>query len=110
MQELRTEYVASLPQKVILIGEHLEQQDWIVLRDDFHKLKGTGRTYGLPIITELGEVIEKICLSQIQDAPQAVPKALDLLLKVFQHYSQDPNAPPPDWKNEITELRAFLNS
>ncbi len=63
MQELRAEYLASFPQKFYDIEAHLQALDFARLRDDFHKLKGTGKTYGIPEISELCAVTEKICLS-----------------------------------------------
>jgi HPt (histidine-containing phosphotransfer) domain-containing protein len=62
MAELRAEYVASIPQKIADIKSHTAAGDRELLRNDFHKLKGTGKTYGIPEISELGLVFEKYCL------------------------------------------------
>ncbi|MEK6555260.1 MAG: Hpt domain-containing protein [Bdellovibrionota bacterium] len=109
LKELRDEYIASLPQKIVTISEHLKQQDWTTLRDDFHKLKGTGKTYGLPVVSEIGEVVEKICLTKTQSAPQAIPLAVDLLLKVYQLYKTTPTPPAPvQFPQELEALRKLL--
>ena len=110
LKELRAEYVASLPQKIISIGQHLSQQDWVTLRDDFHKLKGTGKTYGIPIITELGEVVEKICMTKTQTAPAAIPLAIDLLAKIYQHHKATVDAPAdnPGFKKDLEAIRQLL--
>jgi HPt (histidine-containing phosphotransfer) domain-containing protein len=82
MAELRREYINSLPQKIRDIETHLSLRDNTVLRDDFHKLKGTGKTYGIPEISELGEAVEKICLKKPDLIPNVVPVAVELLRKI----------------------------
>lgn len=79
MEELRREYVGSIPQKIKDIEAHLAAGDTATLRDDFHKLKGTGKTYGIPEISELGEAVEKICLRKPEAIPTVIPNALSLL-------------------------------
>lgn len=79
MAELRRDYVNGIPQKIIDIEAHLGANDATTLRDDFHKLKGTGRTYGIPEISELAEAVEKICLKKPDLIGEIVPKAVELL-------------------------------
>ncbi len=69
MAELRTEYLASFPQKFSEIESHLKAREFVRLREDFHKLKGTGKTYGIPEISELCAVVEKICLNAAGATP-----------------------------------------
>jgi HPt (histidine-containing phosphotransfer) domain-containing protein len=82
MEELRRDYVASIPQKMKDIEAHLAAADVGTLRDDFHKLKGTGKTYGIPEISELGEAVEKICKHKPEQAGAIVPGALTLLREI----------------------------
>ncbi len=84
MQELQAEYLAAMPQKFIDINEHIAKKDIAILREDFHKLKGTGKTYGMPEISELGEVIEKICLNNKDQALQAASTGLRLLAAIHK--------------------------
>ena len=89
MSELRAEYLASFPQKFTEIASHLEARDFLSLRNDFHKLKGTGKTYGIPEISELCAVVEKICLNAAATtAPNAeatiVGVALSLLHRIVE--------------------------
>ena len=79
MKELREEYVAELPAKIQEIEKNLQSSNHDQLRDNFHKLKGTGKTYGIPEISQLGEVVEKICVYQPQKALTAIPVAVDIL-------------------------------
>lgn len=79
MNQLQSEYVLELPDKIQSIAVHLASRELANVREDFHKLKGTGKTYGIPEISELAEVIERICMDKPQHVPQAVPEALTLL-------------------------------
>ncbi len=92
MAELRTEYLATFPHKFLEIEAHLSAADFSRLRDDFHKLKGTGKTYGIPEISELCAIVEKICLNaastatapsnSMSPASDSVRLALSILRKI----------------------------
>lgn len=83
MRELRDEYIKSIPQKIADIEAHLAASKWPDLRNDFHKLKGTGRTYGIPEISTLCEPVEKICLHKPEIANRVVQNALVLLIAIY---------------------------
>lgn len=87
MEELKKEYVESLPSKIAEIQKQVEANNIQDVREYFHKLKGTGKTYGLPEITELGEVMEKLCIQNPGEARQYVPSALILLRKIHSERS-----------------------
>ena len=87
MLELRQEYISELPMKIEEIRAHLDANDLLTLQDDFHKLKGTGKTYGIPEISDLGEVTETICQENPESALEAVLKALEILDRIYQERS-----------------------
>jgi chemotaxis protein histidine kinase CheA len=61
LAELQKNYLASFNEKAVNL-EHLWKTGKLEeLTTEYHKLKGTGRTYGLPEVTQLGEVLESIC-------------------------------------------------
>lgn len=91
MEELKRDYVDSLPQKIKEIEMHLSANDSVTLRDDFHKLKGTGKTYGLPEVTELGAAIEMICINTPGEIPKVLPLAVNLLREI--HRCRNENKP-----------------
>lgn len=82
MEQLRTEYVDDLPSKIKEIESRLKNNEHQVVREDFHKLKGTGKTYGVPEISQLAEVVERICVASPQDIQRAVPDAISLLKEI----------------------------
>jgi chemotaxis protein histidine kinase CheA len=103
MIELRADYVASFPNKIKDIQLHHESQDLERLRDDFHKLKGTGKTYGIPEISDFGFVFEKLCLKKHPSA-EFVPVACSLLQMIYDQrsnlkpYDIEQNAEFQKWK------------
>lgn len=79
LKSLHRDYLASLPQKMALIRDQLNKGDVNELRESFHKLKGTGRTYGLPEVSELAAAVEEICKDLPQEALAAADRALRLM-------------------------------
>jgi len=83
LADLKTEYVSGLPQKIETIREHHRNKDLIALRTDWHKLKGNGKTYGLPEISELATVVESYCLEHPDSALAIVESALQILNDIY---------------------------
>ena len=64
LAELQRDYLESIPTKIAniqLLWSERRNGDLRALQTEFHKLKGTGRTYGLPEISQLGEALETLC-------------------------------------------------
>lgn len=85
MKQLKEEYISSLPEKIFEIEARVNAGSVTELREDFHKLKGTGKTYGLPEISQLAEVVEKICTHQPDKAVEVSKTAVDLLKRIHHH-------------------------
>ena len=84
MAELQKEYLASFPNKISAIKAHAEENNMDELKNDFHKLKGTGLTYGIPEVSELALKMEDLCKDKHpQVLPQLLPIALNLLEKIY---------------------------
>lgn len=82
MNQLRKEYVSTLPEKIQTIRHFLNSGDALGVRGVFHKLKGTGATYGVPELSALGETLEVFVENNPQDLKDAVSDALDILNQV----------------------------
>lgn len=82
LKTLHQEYLSSLPIKISSIQNQMQVGDPSELRESFHKLKGTGRTYGLPEVSELAAVVEEICIDYPPKAVAAVGLALDILREI----------------------------
>lgn len=79
---LQKTYLASIPEKVKNLEALFKANDLEKLETEYHKLKGTGRTYGLPEFTQLGATLERICETSAKSLPVAVPLSLDLLTRM----------------------------
>jgi signal transduction histidine kinase/CheY-like chemotaxis protein/HPt (histidine-containing phosphotransfer) domain-containing protein len=58
-KELVNKFLEDLPDKVNDINEAYQSQDWTNMKSLVHKLKGTGASFGYPVITELATQIHK---------------------------------------------------
>lgn len=79
---LQKSYLASMAEKISNLHALHEANDLIKLETEYHKLKGTGRTYGLPEVTQLGAVVERICQIAPDQLTKAVPFSLTLLAQI----------------------------
>jgi HPt (histidine-containing phosphotransfer) domain-containing protein len=79
LKTLRAEYLAALPGKIEIIGKQIAAGNTAELRDSFHKLKGTGKTYGMPEVSDLSEITEAICMQKPGEAHTAAIQAVGLL-------------------------------
>jgi HPt (histidine-containing phosphotransfer) domain-containing protein len=84
LKTLRTEYLASLPEKIKIIEEQIKTGAVKELRDSFHKLKGTGKTYGMPEISDLCEVTEAVCIQNPQRGSIAALESLPLMRDILK--------------------------
>lgn len=89
MEKLKEEYVDTLPEKIHDIESHFKSERIDYLKEDFHKLKGTGKTYGLPEISTLAEVVERLCVLNPEVAFNVIPDALNLLREIHASRSTD---------------------
>jgi HPt (histidine-containing phosphotransfer) domain-containing protein len=89
MAELKRDYIKSLPEKMDTLKLHFDSQAVDELTNDFHKLKGTGKTYGLPEVSELGLFMEKLCREKPEQIPVALPLALQVLQDIYLGHTQD---------------------
>ena len=55
MRELIIRFVNSLPERMRLIFEMRNNENWLGMQDEIHKLKGIGTSMGYPMITKIAE-------------------------------------------------------
>lgn len=79
---LQKDYIASIPEKMASISHHWQTGKLLDLQSDYHKMKGTGRTYGIPEITQLGAAMEALCLTYRSSLAQTVPLSLAILDRI----------------------------
>ncbi len=84
MAELQKEYIDSFPQKISDIQSYFEAKDLPNLINAFHKIKGSGKTYGVPEMSQLGEYFESLLKQSGASALPYIPKSLEILHKIHK--------------------------
>lgn len=82
LAELRKTYLEALPARAEMIEKLHANRQYAEVETEFHKLKGTGKTYGIPEVTTIGEVAERLVEVGSASADESVPAALNCLRKV----------------------------
>jgi HPt (histidine-containing phosphotransfer) domain-containing protein len=82
IKSLQREYLSGLPEKIALIENLISRQENAAIRDSFHKLKGTGRTYGLPEVSTLGELVEEVCIRRPVNTVNAANLGVAILREI----------------------------
>lgn len=88
LKEIKKDYLLSLPNRLVKIQELLRDLSTEKLHDlevEFHKLKGSGRTYGHPFISEIAQMAE---LSLKHHKKQSI-KVAHLSLTLLNLYLQN---------------------
>lgn len=82
LAKLRNDYLAALPAKIETLETTWSAGDFLHLKTEFHKLKGTGKTYGLPEISELSLLMEHLVMLRKEALHEAMPLALELYREI----------------------------
>lgn len=85
-KELKGEYLESFPEKIETLRKMWESGNREGLHNEFHKIKGTGTTYGLPEVTSIAEILEEMCEKNSDKLGMSIVMALDLLQKICQSH------------------------
>ncbi len=84
LKSLQVDYIAALPNKIAVIRAQIKARSLSDLRESFHKFKGTGRTYGLPEVSELAELVERLCIDEHSEAVTAAGHAVAILADIHK--------------------------
>lgn len=89
IKELRTEYLQSFEEKFSLLRKLLADKDWYSIELEYHKLKGTGTTYGAPEVTKVCQILEHHCKDQSEISSETLEISVELLTKIRGKYLND---------------------
>ena len=84
LKSLQVDYINAIPAKIISINSQIQAKDVSAVRESFHKFKGTGKTYGLPEVSELAEIIERLCIHQPSVALGAASQAVTIFEDIYK--------------------------
>jgi HPt (histidine-containing phosphotransfer) domain-containing protein len=80
LAELRAEYLNSCPEILSEIKNAAAKSDWPSVEHHFHRFAGSGKTFGLPEVTDVARAIEYY----IQKNSTPSPKVMDEAIRLFE--------------------------
>ncbi len=84
LEGLRKDYLKNLPARIELITDLIAKGETALVKTEFHKLKGTGKTYGLPEVSEVGFLGEHLCKAPADIQKKGLPIAVHLMRQILQ--------------------------
>ena len=87
MKELREEYLEGFDAKYKTLRLFFNEQDWYSLELEYHKLKGTGATYGIPEVTDLCLHLEGLCRENKSIENETLELSIELLEEIRKKYT-----------------------
>ena len=82
LKELQLEYIQGIPEKIQELRIFCQTNDFDNLLNSFHKLKGSGKTYGLEEVSELGQFFELWLREKKEKAVPFSKKAIEILERI----------------------------
>ncbi len=64
LDNLKVDYLKALQERILLLSDLTSKKDIENLEHEYHKLKGTGKTYGYPAVSEICNEMERITREQ----------------------------------------------
>lgn len=86
IQELRGDYLKSFPEKIARLNQLYTDNNRAGLENEFHKIKGTGKTYGVPEMSVVAGHMETICRHNVDILNRCFPKAIEVIKEIEQAY------------------------
>jgi hypothetical protein len=106
LEELKSDYLKKLPEHLKKLEMFTAQTDWPALEEEYHKLKGTGKTYGFPDISVICEKMEFLAKKPEFQNREIFEKAFLLLKEMNDSYQKNEKL---DLKNHpvVVEIMKF---
>jgi chemotaxis protein histidine kinase CheA len=79
--ELKQEYLQSFDEKIESIMTFWFRRDMKNLKNEFHKIRGTGTTYGVHEATAIAEILEDLC----DDNSPKLGLSIMIFVEMLQH-------------------------
>lgn len=89
LAELKAEYLIALPGKIAKLKLLTEKAEWGELSEEYHKMKGTGKTYGYPEVSLICEKMEFLAQHHHGQQQALFKQALEVLERVRQSYEDN---------------------
>lgn len=79
--ELKQEYLESFDEKIASIKTFWFRRDMKNLKNEFHKIKGTGTTYGVTEATMVADILEELC----DNNSRKLGLSIMIAIEMFRH-------------------------
>lgn len=89
LKKLKDEYITNLPSKFDELKFLAEKKDFEELENFFHKLKGSGKSYGVSEVTTYGEYFENQLKAKKSLTEDQLSCSITLLEKIINERSVD---------------------
>lgn len=86
LDELKSDYLNKLPTRIAELKENTTKKDWLQLEELYHNLKGTGKTYGFPEVSQICEVMELFVNHKNANTEQYAQQAIEVLENLLNSY------------------------
>jgi HPt (histidine-containing phosphotransfer) domain-containing protein len=86
-EALRKKYLNGIPEKILNIRKMITTNETHLLQQEFHKIKGSGKTYGYPDVTLIAFHIDKHCKMGNPNMFVLAEKACVLLQKIYDSHT-----------------------
>lgn len=87
--ELKGEYLDTFPEKIKSIETFWQKRDRKNLQNEYHKIKGTGSTYGAEELSTIADIMEELCERDSQHLGMSIMISLDAFQKVCHHHRKN---------------------
>lgn len=84
LDNLKVDYLKALEERIELLTDLTQKKDIENLESEYHKLKGTGKTYGFPAVSDVCNEMEKLTRGKTE-----VPEHLLAVGPVLLQYCLD---------------------
>ena len=86
IKELRVDYLKSFPEKIATLQKFFAEKNWPSLENEFHKIKGTGKTYGVPEMSDVCGLMENICRNKSEKIGLGFPASIEVIENIEKAY------------------------
>ena len=86
LSDLKKDYLAKLPNRIEKLYELAGNENWEDLYTEYHKLKGTGKTYGFPEISIACERLESLVQQEENQKVSFFKEAASLIKDIHLSY------------------------
>lgn len=105
LQSLKKDYAKSFPEKIEKLRQLTLAKDWKELEVEYHNLKGNGKTYGFPEISQMAEQMENLCMNAEHKPYFLFEHGLKTFVDLFDKLSKKTFKQPVVIKKDSTALK-----